>query len=110
MIPCRAASRAYNVNCLSLRLRLQAAGLGARARLASGRHGRAARRRRLDDGFARWPLAHEQVLDLVAGERLELEQALGQRLEIGALLAEDLLGLGIARLDQPPDLAVDLAA
>src|SRR5712671_7539693 len=89
---------------LRLRLRLQAPGLRARPRLAGGRHGGAARRR-LDHGFARRPLAHEQILDLVAGQRLELEQALGQRLEIGALVGEYLLRLGIAGLDQPPDLA-----
>src|SRR5206468_1593486 len=95
---------------LRLRLRLEATGLRARPRLAGGRHGGAARRGRLDYGFARRPLADQEVLDLVAGERFELEQALGQRLEIGALVGEYLLGLGIAGLDQPPDLAVDLAA
>src|SRR5207244_7090504 len=97
---------------LRLRLRLQwtSRRIGARARLAGGRHGRAARRRRLDYGLAHRPLAGEQVLDLVAGERLELEQALGQELEIGVLLIENLFGLRVASFDQAPDLGVDLAA
>src|SRR3954463_10490514 len=95
---------------LSLRLRLQATGFGARARLAGRRNSRAARRGRLDHRFACRTLAGEQVLDLVAAQGLELEQALGQGLEIGTLLLEDVLGLGIAGLDQTLDLAVDLAA
>src|SRR5262245_7075030 len=94
----------------SLRLRLEAARFGARARLAGRRYGRTARGRRLDHGFARWPLAGEQILDLVAGQRLEFEQPLGQRFEIGALLLENALRLGVGGLDQALDLTVDLAA
>ena len=79
---------------LRLRLRLQRTGrwLGPRPRLAGWRHGRAARRGRLDYGFAHRPLAGEQILDLVAGKRLELEQAPGQQFQIGALLVEDFSG------------------
>src|ERR1700704_870776 len=95
---------------LRLRLRLQATGFGARARLAGRRNSRAARRGRLDHRFTCWTLAGEQVLDLVAAQGLELEQALGQGLEIGTLLLENVLGFGIAGLDQALDLAVDLAA
>src|SRR5579862_2654559 len=94
----------------TLRLRLQRAGFGARpvAAGAGGRHRGVARRRRLDHRFAARPLAEQQILDLVAGQRLEFEQALGQRLEIAALGGEDLLRLGIAGLDQAPDFGVDL--
>src|SRR5580692_5847193 len=94
----------------TLRLRLQRAGLGARpvAAGAGGRHGGVARRRRLDHRFADRPLAHEQILDLIAGQRLEFEQPLGERLEVGALVGEDLLRLGIAGFDQAADLGVDL--
>ena len=82
-----------------------------RAALAGGRHRGGARRRRLDHRLAHRPLAGEQVLDLVARQRLEFEQALGERLEVGALLGRGcLLRLGIAGLDQPADLGVDLAA
>src|SRR5919201_5140249 len=93
-----------------LRLRLEATGFGTRTRFAGGRHGRATRGCRLDDGFARRPLAGEQILDLVAGQRLEFEQRLGQRLEIAALFLENLLRLFVTCLDQTLDLGVDLAA
>ena len=43
-------------------------------------------------------LPFEQVLDLVAGQRLEFEQALGQRFEIGALLGR---GSGAPRRSLP---------
>src|SRR5580692_7585508 len=94
----------------TLRLRLQRPRLGARAVAAGagGRHRGVARRGRLDHRFAARPLAQEQILDLVAGERLEFEQSLGQRLQIAALLGEDLLRLGIAGFDQAADLGVDL--
>ena len=36
-------------------------------------------------------LTHEQVLDLVAAQGLELEQALGERLQVAALVGQDLL-------------------
>src|ERR1700748_2863131 len=77
----------------SLRLRLHGAGFGTRPVAAGTRHRRGARARRLDRGLAVGLLAQEQVLDLVAGERLELEQALGQRFEVGTLLGQDLLRL-----------------
>src|SRR5258708_14376125 len=93
-----------------LRLRLQATGFRTRGRLAGRRNSGTARRGRLDHRFACRTLAREQVLDLVAGQGLEFEQAFGEGLEIGALLLEDLLGFGIAGLDQALDLAVDLAA
>src|SRR5499427_1854583 len=94
---------------LCLRLRLHAAGsAGARARLAGGRHGRAARRWRLDHRFAVRPLAVEEVLDLVAREGLELEQRLGDLLPVVALLGDDAPRLLLARLDQTADLGVDL--
>ena len=75
-----------------LRLRRDVAGrrLGPGRRLAGRRHRGSARRQRLDHGFAHRLLAVEQILDLVAGQRLEFEQALGQSLEIGALLGQDL--------------------
>src|SRR3954454_14707460 len=95
---------------LRLRLRLQATGFGARARLAGRRNSRAARRGRIDHRFACRALPGQPVPDLVPAQRLELEQTLGQRLEIGTLLLEDVLGFGIAGLDQALDLAVDLAA
>src|SRR5919204_5119143 len=82
-----------------LRLRLETTGFRARTRLTGRRHRRAARRRRPDDGFARRPLAGEQILDLVAGQRLEFEQRLGQRLEIAALFLENLLRLFVTCLD-----------
>src|SRR3954452_1679797 len=81
---------------LRLRLRLQPTGFGARARLAGRRNSRAARRGRLDHRFACRTLAGQQVLDLVAAQGLELEQALGEGLQIGTLLLEDVLGFGIA--------------
>src|SRR5262245_46027898 len=86
---------------LRLRLRLHRAGFRARpvAAGACRRHRRGARARGLDGGLAVGPLAHQQILDLVAGERLELEQAFRQGLQIGALLGEDLLRLLIAFLD-----------
>src|SRR3954453_10639946 len=61
---------------LRLRLRLQAARprIGPRARLAGRRHRRTARSDWLDHGFPRRALAQQQVLDLIAGERLEFEQ------------------------------------
>src|SRR5580704_3507565 len=94
----------------TLRLRLQRPRLGARAVAAGagGRYRGVARRGRLDHRFAARSLAQEQILDLVAGERLEFEQPLGQGLQIAALVSEDLLRLGIAGFDQTPDLGVDL--
>src|SRR5580658_3984679 len=102
--------RAIAASGSTLRLRLQWAGLGARpvAAGAGGRHRGVARRRRLDHRFAARPLAQKQILDLVAAERLEFEQPLGERLQITALVGEDLLRLGIAGFDQAADFGVDL--
>src|SRR5262245_65598872 len=83
--------------------------LGTRPRLACRRHRRGAWRGGLDDGLAHRALARKQISDFVTGQRLELEQALRQDFEIGALLGEDLRGLGIAGLDQAADFSVDLA-
>src|SRR5213080_4390169 len=77
----------FRCNPLSrLRLRLQAGiRIGTRARLASGRHRGSARRARLQHRLAVGLLALQQVDDLIAAQRLEFEQALGQRLEVVAL-------------------------
>src|SRR5207245_673717 len=93
---------------LCLGLRLHAAGFRARARLASGRNRGGARRRRLDHGLPARPSAIQQVLDLVARQRLELEETLGKQLQLVALGLEDDVRLAVARLDQPPDFRVDL--
>src|ERR1043166_660078 len=107
------AARAYPTlinpgTVLRLRLGLQAARLGPWPRLAGGRHLRGARGHRLGQSLAHRRLAVEQVLDLVARQRLVLEQALGEHFEVGALLLQDVARLGIALLDQPLDLGVDL--
>src|SRR5579872_5625259 len=95
---------------LPLRLRLQRAGFRPRpvAPGAGAGHGRRTRRRRLDDGFAGRPLAHQQILDFVAGQRFEFKQPFGERFQIGALLGENLPRLGKALLNVAPDLGVDL--
>src|SRR5690348_14177676 len=84
----------YPATCsLRLRLRLQAGiRIGTRPRLARGtgrRHGGGARRGRLQHRLAVRFLALEEIDDLVAAQRLEFEQALGQRLEVAALLGEN---------------------
>lgn len=84
----------FSIRCaaarLRLRLRLQAGiRIGPRARLAGRGHGGGARRGGLEHGLAVRLLALEQIDDLVAAQRLELEQALGKRFEVGALLGED---------------------
>src|SRR6516162_1096455 len=94
----------------SLRLWLEAPGLGSRPRLAGWRNGRSARHCRLDDRLSRRPFARQQILDLVAGERLKFKQPLGKRLEISPPVIEDALGFVIAGFDKPFDLGVDLAA
>src|ERR1700729_2249013 len=75
---------------LRLRLRLQAGiRIGTRPRLAGSTrrwHGGRARRGRLQDRLRVRLLALQEIGDLVAAQRLKLEQAFGQRLEIGALL------------------------
>src|SRR6185312_12606084 len=99
----------WRISALRLRGDL-AGGRRRRTRLAGGRHRRGARAGRLDHALAYRPLAREQVLDLVAGQRLELDQAARQRLEVGALVGEDLLGLRQAGFDQAAHFAIDLAA
>ena len=76
---------------LRLRLRLQAGvRIGSRARLAGGRYCGGARRSRLQHRLAVGFLAVEQVLNLVAAQRLELEQALCKGFEVLALLGRPL--------------------
>ena len=54
-------------------------------------------------------LAGEQVLDLVAGQRLVFEQRLGQRFRaVAMLLGEDAARVSRPIVDQAPDLGVDL--
>src|SRR4051812_6664861 len=53
--------------------------------------------------------AGEERLELLALDRLALEQQLGDRLQLAAMLGEDVLGLLVRRLDDPADLVVDLA-
>src|SRR6476659_6594469 len=94
---------------LRLRLRLQAGvRIGTRARLAGRWHGGSPRRARLQHRLAVGLLAVEQVLNLVAGKRLELEQALCQGFEVLALLGEDSRGFVVALFDKAPDFGVDL--
>src|SRR4029077_12449908 len=83
--------------------------LGPVTLLAGGWHGGGARRGRLDHRLAHRSPAFEQILDLVARQRFELEKALGEHFEIGALVGQDLRRFGITGLDQPADFAVDLA-
>src|SRR5258708_27461556 len=90
-----------------LRLRRDVPGLGARARLA-GRRYRGATRGGIARAFAHRLLADQEILDLVAGERLVFDQALRQQFEVGAVLGDDLLRELIAVLDEALDLAVDL--
>src|SRR5581483_1735144 len=108
----RRAFRNSSAGALALRLRGDFAGrpFRARARLAGRRHGGGTRRGRLDHRLAHRAFALEQVLDLVASQRLEFEQALGERFEVGALVRQDLPCLGETRLDQTPHFGVDLAA
>src|SRR3569832_430423 len=97
----------------ALRLRRDVAGrrrVGARPRLAGRRHGRGARTRRLEHALAPRRLAGKQGLELVARERLELQQALGQHFESGAARGQDARRLGETGFDQTPHFGVDLAA
>src|SRR5690242_13131106 len=72
-------------NSSRLRLRLQPR-IGTRSRLARWRYRGGAWRRGLQHRFAVRLLAVEQILDLLAGQGLVLQQTLGECLEIGALL------------------------
>jgi hypothetical protein len=54
-------------------------------------------------------LAGQQRLELLALDRLALEQQLGDLRERLAVLGQDVLGLLVGALDDPADLVVDLA-
>jgi hypothetical protein len=54
-------------------------------------------------------LAVEQGLELLALDRLALEQQLGDRRQLLAVLGQDLLRLLVRALNDPADLVVDLA-
>src|SRR6476660_9801318 len=81
--------------------------LRPRTLLAGGWHGGGARRGRLDHRLAHRSPAVEQILDLVARQRFELEKALGEHFEISTLVGQDLRRFGIAGLDQLADLRVN---
>src|SRR4051794_31188672 len=92
-----------------LRLRLEAGiRVGPGPRLAGRGHGGGARRGRLQHGFAVRLFALEEIDDLVARQRLELQEALGQRFEVGALLGQNARRFVVAFFDKTPDLGVDL--
>src|SRR6476646_10935977 len=78
--------------------------LRPRTRLARGRHGRRTWCRRFDDRFTDRALTREEIGNLFAGQRLELEQALGEHFEIGALLVQNLSRLRVSGLDQLANL------
>src|SRR5688572_29459001 len=81
---------------LGLRLRLQASVALAGARLGAGRgHGGTARRALalVARVFADGPLAFEEILDLFAGHRLELQKTLSQRLQLVLVLGQNASGL-----------------
>ena len=54
-------------------------------------------------------LAGQQRLELLALDRLVLEQQLREPVEVVAAVAQDLAGGLVRLLDDPPDLVVDLA-
>src|ERR1700733_1383686 len=94
---------------LRLRLWLQSGiRIGTRTRLASGRHCGSARGCRLEHRLAVRLLALQEIHDLIAGERFVFPKALGERLQVVALLGQDLGRLLIAFFNQTLDLAVDL--
>src|SRR6478609_5007067 len=53
--------------------------------------------------------ALQQRLELLALDRLALEQQLGDRLQVLAVPGQDVLGDLVGALDDPADLVVDLA-
>src|SRR3954468_150907 len=89
--------------------RERARGLAARA-LGSGlaRDGRA-RRRSLGAEDLILGLAGEQALELLLLDRLALDEDLGDRAQLLAVLGEELLGALVRGLDDAADLVVDLA-
>src|SRR5580692_6380948 len=91
---------------LCLRLRLQSGiRVWTRTRLASRRHGGSARGRRFEHRLAVRLLALQEIHDLIAGERFVFQKALGERLQVVALLGQDLGRLLIAFFNQTLDLA-----
>src|SRR5262249_31724925 len=101
----------YSLKCSGLRLRGDLAGwrLWAWARLAGRRHRRGAWRARLDHRLAHGPLACKQINNLVAGQRLELEQSFREHFQVGPFLGENLGCLRVSGFDEPADFSVDLA-
>jgi hypothetical protein len=91
------------------RPRQRARGVAARTLRRAGRQRDLGRRRRLgaEDVFLALPF--EQRLELLALERLALDEDLGDRLERRAVLAEDVLRGLMGALDDAADLVVDLA-
>src|SRR3712207_7931749 len=51
----------------------------------------------------------QKILDLLAAERLKLQETLGQRLKVVLLLRQDTTGFVIAFVDKPAHLVIDLA-
>src|SRR5207237_1159112 len=66
------------------------------------------RRRRFGPEDVLLGLSAQQRLELLLLDRLALDQDLGQLLQIVPVTIEDLLGLDVGGLDDPPDLVVDL--
>src|SRR5271155_3830121 len=94
---------------LRLRLRLQSGiRIGARTRLAGGRHRGSTRSCRLEHRLAVRLLALPEIHDLVSGERFIFQKTLGESFQIGALLRQNFGCLLIAFFNQALDLAVDL--
>src|SRR5829696_1187456 len=84
-----------------------AGAVGRRGQL--GALGRAAGRRRVGSEDLLRGLAGEQGLELLALDRLPLEQQFGDLRERLPVLGEDVLGLLVGALDDAADLVVDLA-
>src|SRR5437764_14997213 len=79
-----------------------AAGSGRR------RDGHLGRRRRFGAEDVGLALTVQQRLELLALDRLALDQDLRQLLQSRLMLGEDALGLDVRRLHHAPDLVVDL--
>src|SRR5690606_24096652 len=70
-------------------------------------NGRAARRRRVVAEIARRLLTGDQLLDLLARQRLVFEQAFGDGNPFLLLLAQYGLGGGVGLVDEPAHFGVD---
>src|SRR6187455_2799724 len=106
---CRRVFSSLDQIRLRLRLGLETrVRIGTRARLAGRRHGRGTRGGRLQHRLAVRLLALEQILNLVAREGLEFKQALGEGLEVFALLGKNPRRFVIALFDKAADLGIDL--